>query len=502
MNIDRSIVCALLSTGILVLSGCSIEAMDEADQVSPENVDEAQQALTDAEMAQAYRPRFNHGSTVCFPLTFKEISPDASASDIDGLKSKCKGSYDPNFVVFASAKRAGESGIPYASYWDATSFRVTYGVAYGQQNTSLGYPFTDISIPGVDLGTHGEDKQYLVVDVVNNAFTSTWADAHKGNYVRVKSQLSMYNGDHVNVWAGKNYHALYTVTDRTTICDGQASGIAYDACAAVFMCAPYTSNCPGLDEIVMNFGDPVGSSHQDDGKLVIVDDVCATSGTSYTSPDGITYSGAQLTALKAFVGCDGATGVWSGSFRSQAAYSTPYQLKGCDSGNTDGGDICNAADFGAGDQWTTWSGSNRFLDPSVVGSADPDYAAGGPFNDMLNVFKRPSSITIRTGARVDAVSVTYIDGNVRSHGGTGGSAHTISGLDTDPVVSVDLCEATKDGRVRAGHIKLTTLSGRTLEGGDGSSNCKTIAPANKALFGFYGRSGAEMDVLGTYWGNR
>jgi hypothetical protein len=65
-----------------------------------------------------------------------------------------------------------------------------------------------------------------------------------------------------------------------------------------------------------------------------------------------------------------------------------------------------------------------------------------------------------------------------------------------------MCEATKDGQERAGHIKLTTKSGRTLSGGSGSGNCKTIAPENMQFYGFYGRSGTEVDVLGTYWGAR
>lgn len=34
-----------------------------------------------------------------------------------------------------------------------------------------------------------------------------------------------------------------------------------------------------------------------------------------------------------------------------------------------------------------------------------------------------------------------------------------------------------------------------------TSKCTTVAPANKKLLGF-GRSGSEIDVLGTYWGNR
>jgi hypothetical protein len=497
--LPRNLV-VILTAGINLMVGAGCVGV--ADEEETEGVGSAESSLyataSASSIAQAFRPRFKFGSTECWPLSFQEISPTASASDRDGLKNKCKGSYDPNFVIFASVKRPSGG---YAPYWSGESFRVTYGVAFGKQNSSINAIDKAILDLFTDTGEHGEDKQYVTVDVVNGAFTSAWADLHAGSYTRVKSQLSMFSDNRVTVWPGKYYHALNLVTDRTSICDGSYDDALETVCA--FSCA-FGSSCGGGYDEVTNFGDDVGDSTQGDGKLVMVDDVCSTAGTSYTSPDGITYSGTQLDALKAFIGCDGSStaGVWDGYLKSRTQYTAPYSLKGCDSGNTAGGNICNGSVFGENDTWQTWSGSNRYIEPAIVGNVDVDYGAGGPFNDMLSAFKPPSSITIRTGTRVDAVSVTYTDGIVKSHGGTGGSAHTITGLDTDPVVSVDMCEGSKDGKERAGHIKLTTLSGRTLSGGSGSSNCKTIAPANKRLYGFYGRSGGEMDVLGTYWGNR
>jgi hypothetical protein len=491
----------LLVASANLMAGTACVGMAEEEEAE-ETVGTVQSSLyataSDSSIAQAFRPRFNFGSTECWPLSFQEISSTASASERDGLKSKCKGSYDSNFVVFASVKRPTGA---YASYWSGESFRVTYGVAFGKQKSSINALDEAILDLFTDTGEHGEDKQYATVDVVNGSVSSVWADLHAGSYARVKSELTMYSSNRVTVWPGKYYHALNLITDRTTVCDGSYDGALEAACSLACL---FGSSCGGGYDEVTNFGDDVGDSTQSDGKLVIVDDVCATTGTSYTSPDGIIYSGTQLDALKAFIGCDGSstTGVWDGYLKSKTQYSSPYSLKGCDSGTTGGGDICNASPFGSSDTWATFSGSNRYIEPTVVGNADVDYGAGAPFNDMLSEFKAPSSITIRTGTRVDAVSVTYTDGNVKSHGGTGGSAHTISGLDTDPVVSVYMCEGSKDGAERAGQIKLTTLAGRTLSGGSGSSNCKTIAPANKKLYGFFGRSGSEMDVLGTYWGNR
>jgi hypothetical protein len=497
--LPRNLITILVA-GINLVAGAACG--DVAEEEETDDVASVQSSLyataSDSTIAQAFRPRFKFGSTECWPLTFQEISSTASSSERDGLKSKCKGSYDSNFVVFASVKHP--SGV-YASYWDDESFRVTYGVAFGKQNSSINTVDEAILDLFTDTGEHGEDKQYATVDVVGGAVSSVWADLHAGSYTRVKSQLTMHSADRVTVWPGKYYHAFNLVTDRTSVCDGSFDDALEAVCSVSCL---FGSSCGGGYDEVTNFGDDVGDSYQGDGKLVMVDDVCAATGTSYTSPDGITYSGTQLDALKAFIGCDGSStaGVWDGYLKSKAQYSSPYSLKGCDSGNTAGGDICNGSVFGSSDTWTTFSGSNRYIEPTVVGNADVDYSAGSAFNDMLSAFKAPSSITIRTGSRVDAVSVTYTDGKVKSHGGTGGSAHTISGLDTDPVVSVYMCEGSKDGAERAGHIKLTTLSGRTLSGGSGSSNCKTIAPSNKKLYGFYGRSGSEMDVLGTYWGNR
>ncbi|XXT15366.1 jacalin-like lectin [Sorangium sp. So ce429] len=111
----------------------------------------------------------------------------------------------------------------------------------------------------------------------------------------------------------------------------------------------------------------------------------------------------------------------------------------------------------------------------------------------------------RAGKRVDQVRAVWLDvggrGTGASHGGDGGAEAILDGLDKDPVVRVELCSAKKDGKVRVGHIKFLTYSGRMQQGGGGYDNCHTIAPYGKALYGFYGRSGDEIDLLGTLWGD-
>jgi hypothetical protein len=142
-----------------------------------------------------------------------------------------------------------------------------------------------------------------------------------------------------------------------------------------------------------------------------------------------------------------------------------------------------------------------YMDPTIAGSADPDFKQGSPFSDLRYINGRPRSMTFRTGARVDAVSITYTDGGIQGHGGTGGKAITMNGLEADPIVRVELCSATKDGKVRVGHVKFKTYKGTVAEGGNGYDDCRTIAPEGKMLYGFYGRSGTEVDLLGTYWGD-
>ena len=495
-------LCASLAPTV----GCS-SAIDEESLLSDESsetIGSASLAIAtydddeDWVLANDFRPRINlRSSHQCFPLTFKETAFDSDyvddwTVDTSDLQDFCRGSFSDNFVVAANVVR------------DATrsqTFRITYGIPFGMQYSHLDSTGTLYFMGVVDdeIGSHGEDAQYIVVDVVDGKLTSVWADLHKGNYVVPKDWLNL-TGNHVNVYPGKYYNSLklynWTVSATDVACDTDYSK------SDLYCVFSYTDG--NILDYFMNFGDPVGTDHQGYGKLVMADEAC--DGTSYTSPDGITYSGNSLTALRGYIGCDGesTTHVWSGSYMMQkSAYTSPYSLAGCKSGDLTGGDICNASVDSASDTWTTFSGTDLYMEPDVAGMIRLESESGTGFNDMISVATttRPSSISLRTGSRVDKVSVTYTDGTITSHGGTGGDASSISGLSTDPVISVKLCDATKSGDTRAGYIKLTTLSGRTLEGGEGSSNCETIAPSGKQLYGFYGRSGTELDVLGTYWGS-
>jgi hypothetical protein len=465
------------------------------------------QSMDDVAIARVFRPQFRFKKdTKCWGLAFSE------AYD---TREECNDSYDPKFVVFAHVTRpaANQEAIQ-----DRNTFRITYSIAFGEQqgtySTIIQNAASDLD---AEVGHHGEDAQYMVVDVVNGAIVSAWADIHTGYYSRARSGLSMANERRIIVWVGPYCHPFKFVRETTSICKSEWEGwygltenISHPGLR--FLCAGTcgsSRSCMPTDT-VLNWGDPSGEDTIAEGQLVMVNDACEAAGT-YESPDGTTYSSAKqakykLYALKAYLGCTSTIPSevpgWSKPFKKNAVYTDPYGLEGCKTGKVKAGDICNASYFGEGAPWmTSRPANNKYIDPTTAGSADPDYAAGGMFNDLRWINGTPRSITLRTGKRVDAVSTTFTDGGIQGHGGTGGGAITLEGLDKDPIVRVELCEATKNGKVRLGHIKVKTYSGTVKEGGDTYDDCRTIAPYGKMLYGFYGRAGKEVDLLGTIWGD-
>lgn len=466
---------------------------------------------SNAAIANAFRPQFKFSKkTRCWPLAFSEV---------EKTQDQCNVDYDPKFAVFAHVTRPASGS---ASDVGGNTFRISYGVVFGYQEGTYTGATQDIISTFRDAGNHGEDAQYLVVDVVNGAVTSVWADMHQGYYARARGKLGMRTDTRVMAWVGAYYHALKLDRETTSVCKSEWEG-GYGLTSNIpsgnktgdglrFLCAGTcgsSRSCQPTDTI-LNWGDPSGEDITGDGQIVVVDDACKAV-NSYTSLDGVTYGAAlqskyMLYTVKGYLGCLADTshpGRWPDgkTFKSRSVYTKAYELDGCEPGNVGAGNICNATHFADDTKWvTSRAPSNMFLEPTVAGDADVDYAAGAPFNDIHYINGRPTSITFRTGKRVDKVSTTYQDGGIQGHGGEGGSAITMNGLANDPIVRVELCTAKKDGKVRVGHIKLKTYSGAMKEGGEGYGDCKTIAPYGKMLYGFYGRAGKEIDVLGTIWG--
>lgn len=114
-----------------------------------------------------------------------------------------------------------------------------------------------------------------------------------------------------------------------------------------------------------------------------------------------------------------------------------------------------------------------------------------------------STISLRAGSRVDQVGVTLANGAVLSHGGTGGTAQSLTMGGGEYVTAAYLCRGKHSGKTRIFYAKFTTNLGRTLAGGTTTSDCVTrTAPSGWQIAGFHGRSGTEVDKVGLLYTRR
>lgn len=155
-------------------------------------------------------------------------------------------------------------------------------------------------------------------------------------------------------------------------------------------------------------------------------------------------------------------------------------------------------------------------DPVAVGfswSRNADFQLsdqyGGPHGDYYNDIDavpagaRPVSLSLRSGSRVDSVGLTLDNGKVLTHGGTGGTASSLTLGSGEYVTSAQLCQGDKDGHTRIFYAKFSTNLGRTLAGGSTTSDCVTrTAPSGWQLAGFHGRAADEIDKLGLIYTKR
>jgi hypothetical protein len=131
---------------------------------------------------------------------------------------------------------------------------------------------------------------------------------------------------------------------------------------------------------------------------------------------------------------------------------------------------------------------------------------GGPhgtsYNDVNSIPSNPklSKIGIRTGSRVDQVNLTLTNGTAFAHGGTGGTANSLTMSTGEYVNSVTMCSGKYSGNTRVFYVKFTTSLGRTLSGGSTTSTSVTYtAPSGWQIVGFHGRSGDALDKMGVIY---
>jgi endonuclease/exonuclease/phosphatase family metal-dependent hydrolase len=126
---------------------------------------------------------------------------------------------------------------------------------------------------------------------------------------------------------------------------------------------------------------------------------------------------------------------------------------------------------------------------------------GGPhgdyFTDLDRVSAHATTLTLRAGSRVDQLGLSLANGTTLTHGGTGGTAQSLTLRAGEYLVSGYLCRGDYQGRTRIFHARFTTNLGAVLAGGSTTSDCTTYtAPAGWQIAGFHGRAGDEVDKVG------
>jgi Jacalin-like lectin domain len=148
----------------------------------------------------------------------------------------------------------------------------------------------------------------------------------------------------------------------------------------------------------------------------------------------------------------------------------------------------------------TWSRNAAYQLSDQYGGPHGDY-----YNDISSVpaGARTTTLTLRAGSRIDQLGLTLANGTTLTHGGTGGTASSLTLGSGEYVTTANLCQAEKDGHTRIFYAKFTTNLGRTLTGGTTTSDCVTrTAPAGWQIAGFHGRGGDEVDKIGFIYTQR
>ena len=148
----------------------------------------------------------------------------------------------------------------------------------------------------------------------------------------------------------------------------------------------------------------------------------------------------------------------------------------------------------------SWARNSAFQLSDQFGGPHGDY-----YNDIDSVppGARATSISLRSGSRVDQVGVTLAGGTTLAHGSTGGTASSLTLGSGEYVTSAQLCEGQYSGHSRIFYAKFTTNLGNSLAGGTTTSDCVTrTAPSGWQIAGFHGRSGDEVDKIGFIYTKR
>ena len=123
------------------------------------------------------------------------------------------------------------------------------------------------------------------------------------------------------------------------------------------------------------------------------------------------------------------------------------------------------------------------------------------FNDLDTLAKisnaKVATVTLRGQERLDGIAVSLASGQSLTHGGTGGSASTLTLGSGETLTGATLCQGEKSGKTRIFYAQLRTSTGKSVSAGTKTNTCVEMTAASGYSFiGFLGRSGDEIDKLG------
>ncbi|KAL4916043.1 Endonuclease/exonuclease/phosphatase [Aspergillus aurantiobrunneus] len=132
---------------------------------------------------------------------------------------------------------------------------------------------------------------------------------------------------------------------------------------------------------------------------------------------------------------------------------------------------------------------------------------GGPhgtwFNDLANLTTglRITSVSVSGANRVDSISITLSNGDVLTHGGTGGTAQELALAEDEYWIATRVCQDKYNDHTRVFYIAITTDQGNTVSVGKETDECvEWQAEEGWGVIGAWGRSGDEVDMLGVVYG--
>jgi hypothetical protein len=148
----------------------------------------------------------------------------------------------------------------------------------------------------------------------------------------------------------------------------------------------------------------------------------------------------------------------------------------------------------------SWSANASFQMSEQFGGPHGNYYTD---IDAVPAAGRAGVISMRAGSRVDQLGLTLTTGTVLAHGGTGGTAKSLTLGSGEYVTSVKLCAGKYSNTTRIFYAQFTTSAGNTLAGGTTTSDCVTrTPPSGWQVAGFQGRSGDEVDKVGFIYTKR